>query len=329
MGNHIQALMCHELGDPARLRLETVRASPLGDADVRVAVKAAAVNFPDLLMIQGIYQEKPGLPFTPGLEIAGEVIECGRAVSDLKPGQRVMAFLHRGGGYATEVVVPAAMTLSIPNNMDFDTAAAFPIAYGTAYFALTHRGALRAGETLLVLGASGGVGLAAVEIGKLLGARVIAAARGEEKLQVAREHGADEVIDYEREDIRQRAKAITADRGVDVVFDPVGGSFLHQCVRAMAWEGRVLVVGFASGDIAKVATNLILVKNFSLIGVLFGADFQRHPERGQERFRELFRHFERGALRPRIFKRYPLAQASAALADMTARNVIGKMVLTV
>lgn len=325
----MRAVLCHEYGDTSAIRVEEVASPAMAGDEVRIAVKAAGVNFPDILMIEGKYQVKPPLPFILGLEVAGEVLECGAGVTHVSPGQRVMAFARAGGGYASEIVLPGEIVTPIPDAMDFITAAAFPVAYGTAHFALTHRGTLQAGETLLVLGATGGVGIAAIEVGKLLGARVIAAARGDDKLAIAREHGADEVIDYEREDLRLRLKELTDNRGVDVVFDPVSGDSFTQSMRAIAWEGRILVIGFASGDIASAPTNLVLVKNFSVIGVVFGAHSERFPEETRERFGELFAHYAAGNLKPRIWKTFELKDASQALAEITARKVVGKMVLTV
>ena len=325
----MRAMVCERLGDPADLALRDLPSPPMGPDQVRVAVRAAGVNFPDLLMIEGRYQVKPELPFVPGLEVAGEVLECGERVSHVQPGQRVLAFARAGGGYASEIVLPGAIVTPLPESMDDVTAAAFPIAYGTAHFALTHRGHLAPGETLLVLGATGGVGLAAIEVGKRLGARVIAAARGPDKLAVAREHGADEAVDYAAEDLRERLRELTAGRGVDVTFDPVGGPAFHAALRAGGWEGRVLVVGFASGDIPQVPANLVLVKNLSVIGVVFGAHSDRFPEDTRHRLEALFRDHASGALRPRIWKTFPLEQASRALAGITARRVVGKMVLTV
>jgi NADPH2:quinone reductase len=324
----MRAVLCRTLGDPSAIALEEVPAPPMGAGEVRIAVKAAGINFPDVLMIEGRYQVKPGLPFIPGLEVAGEVMECGDGVTHLGPGQRVLGFARAGGGYASEIVLPGGIVTPIPQSMDFVTAAAFPIAYGTAHFALTHRGRLAKGETLVVLGATGGVGLAAIEVGKVLGARVIAAARGAEKLAIAREHGADEVVDYADEDLRERLRSLTRGHGVDVVFDPVGGAHLERSLRAITWEGRILVIGFASGDIPKVPANLILVKNCSVIGVVFGAHSERFPEDSRRRFAELFAHHAAGSLNPRIWKVYPLAQAASALAEITSRRVIGKMVLT-
>lgn len=325
----MRAVLCRTLGNTADLRVEEVPAPKLGAGEVRIGVKAAGVNFPDILMVEGKYQVKPELPFIPGLEVAGTVLECAAGVTHVKPGDRVLAFARKGGGFAAEVVLPAAIVTPIPAAMDFVTAAAFPVAYGTAHFALEARGQLKAGETLVVLGAAGGVGIAAIEVGKLLGARVIAAAGGADKLEIAREHGADDVIDYKSENLRDRIRELTDGRGADVVFDPVGGSAFDACVRAINWEGRILVIGFASGDIPKVATNLVLVKNFSVIGVVFGEQTWRFPDSSRERLGRLLDHYTAGAFKPRVWKSYPIEQAPAALADMTGRLVTGKMVLTV
>jgi NADPH2:quinone reductase len=295
---------------------------------VRIQVRASGINFPDILMSEGKYQVKPELPFVPGLEVSGVVIECAEGVGQVRPGDRVLAFARRGGGHAEEVVVPAAIVTVIPDAMDFVVAAAFPVAYGTAHFALTHRGHLTAGEVLLVLGASGGVGLAAIEIGKLLGARVIAAASTPEKRAIARQRGADETVDYTTENLRDRVRALTDGKGVDVVFDPVGGEAFKQSVRCVGWEGRILVIGFASGEIPLVATNMILVKNFSLTGVVFGEHSWRYPEDTRLRLTKLLTLYSGGHLRPRVMKTYPLSDAPRALAEVYHRKVMGKLVLT-
>lgn len=325
----MKALLISKLGSVDDLAVGEIPAPALGQGQVRVAVKAAGVNFPDILMAEGKYQVKPDLPFAPGLELAGEVLECSPGVAHVKPGDRVMAFARRGGAYAEEAVVPAGIVTPIPDDMDFVTAAAFPVAYGTAHFALTHRGRLRAGETLLVLGATGGVGLAAIEIGKLLGARVIAAAGSPEKLEIARAHGADAAVDYRQESLRDRVKALTDDKGADVVFDPVGGDAFTQSVRCIGWEGRILVVGFASGEIPKVAANMILVKNFSAIGVVFGEHSWRYPDDTRERLTALLPDVAAGRLRPHVWKTYPLEKANLAMRAIQERQVVGKMVLTI
>ena len=325
----MRAVLCQTLGSIANLSVGEAPAPVLGSNEVRIGVKAAGVNFPDILMVEGKYQVKPDLPFIPGLEVSGVVLECAAGVTHVKPGDLVLSFARKAGGFAEEIVLPAAIVTPIPDAMDFVTAAAFPVAYGTAHFALEARGNLKRGETLVVLGAAGGVGIAAIECGKQLGARVIAAAGGADKLAIAREHGADEVIDYKAENLRDRIRALTDGRGADVVFDPVGGAAFDACVRAIAWEGRMLVIGFASGDIPKVATNLILVKNFSVIGVVFGEQSYRFPNSSRERLGRLLADYARGAYKPRVWKTYPIEQASTALAEMAARRVTGKMVLKV
>jgi NADPH2:quinone reductase len=323
----VKAILCREWGSPETLRLDEAARPPLRPNEARIRVRASGVNFADTLMIAGKYQVRPEFPFTPGLEAAGEVIEIGAAVRHLEPGRRVLAVLRFGGGYAEEIVIDADAVVPIPEAMDFVTAAAFPVAYGTAHFALTHRGHLASGETLLVLGAAGGVGLGAVEIGKELGARVIAAAGGPEKLAVARAHGADELIDYQRESIRDRVRELTGGLGADVVFDPVGGDAFDQALRAVNWEARMLVIGFAAGRIQSVPANLILVKNISVIGVVWGAQAARDPVLISRNLAELLRWWEAGRLRPVVAKTFPLAEAGAAMQALLSRRHAGKIVL--
>ena len=255
------------------------------------------------------------------------MLECAPGVTHVKPGDRVLAFARKGGGFAEEIALPGAIVTPIPDAMDFVTAAAFPVAYGTAHFALEYRGRLQAGETLVVLGATGGVGIAAIEVGKLMGARVIAAAGSPEKLAIAREHGADEVIDYRQENLRDRIKQLTGGKGADVVFDPVGGAAFDDCVRSIAWEGRILVIGFASGDIPKAAANMILVKNFSVVGVVFGEHSWRYPEDSRKRLTRLLKHYEDKAFKPRVWKTSRFTEVASALADLAGRRVTGKIVL--
>jgi len=307
--------------------VEEIEPSHLEHGQVRIGVHAAGVNFPDYLMVTGKYQVKPPLPFTPGIEAAGEIIECAPDVVDLRPGQRVVALARRGGAFASQLTLPAPFVVPIPDTMDFATAAGFSVAYGTAHLALTHRGQLRSGETLLVTGAGGGVGLAAVEVGKRVGARVIAAAGGADKLKIASEHGADDLIDYQTTSLRDRIKDLAG--GVDVVFEPVGGDIFDQCSRVMNWEGRLLVIGFASGRTPSAPANLILVKNYSLVGVVFGAHIEKFPESVRPRIQELLRWYNDGSLRPHISRTFPLDQAAVALNEMAARNVRGKIVLTI
>jgi NADPH:quinone reductase len=323
----MKAIRCREWGAPETLRLEEAESPKLQPHQVRIRVRAAGVNFADTLMVGGRYQVKPPFPFTPGLEAAGEIVEAGAAVANLRAGQRVLAVLRSGGGYAEEIVLDAAAVVPIPAAMGFVTAAAFPVAYGTSHFALTHRGHLQAGETLLVLGAAGGVGLTAVEIGKAMGARVIAAAGGVQKLEVARSRGADELIDYRTESIRDRVRALTDGKGADVVFDPVGGDAFDQALRAVNWEARMLVIGFAAGRIQAVPANLILVKNISVIGVVWGAQSERDPVLISRNLAELLRWWEAGRLKPLVAKVFPLAEAGAAMNALLSRQYAGKIVL--
>jgi NADPH2:quinone reductase len=323
----MRAMVCRAWGAPDLLQLENVRSRALRPGEVRIRVRAAGINFADSLMVGGTYQVKPPFPFTPGLEAAGEVIETGDGVPSLRSGQRVLAVLRDGGGYAEEIVLDAATVLPIPESMDFVTAAAFPVAYGTSHFALTHRGHLQPGETLLVLGAAGGVGLTAVEIGKALGARVIAAAGGTDKLAVARSRGADELIDYRTESLRDRVRELTGGKGADVVYDPVGGDAFDQALRAVNWEARMLVIGFAAGRIQAVPANLILVKNISVIGVVWGAQAERDPVLISRNLAELLRWWEAGRLKPLVARVFPLAEAGAAMNALLSRQYAGKIVL--
>ncbi len=324
----MRALLCRSLGSIDNLEVGELNPPPLTGGHVRIAVRASGVNFPDILMVEGKYQVKPDLPFVPGLELAGEVLECAPDVRGLKPGDRVLAFARFGGAHADEAVVPAAIVTPVPKDMEFVTAAAFPVAYGTAHFALAYRGGLQPGESLLVLGAAGGVGLAAIEVGKSLGARVIAAASSAEKLAVAKRHGADELVNYAETDLRDAVRDMTGGKGVDVVFDPVGGDAFTQSVRCIGWEGRILVIGFASGDIPRVATNMILVKNFSVTGVVFGEHSHRYPTETRQRLTDLLAGYERGHFRPRVMQTYSLDEARYAISELAERRALGKIVLT-
>lgn len=324
----MRALLCRTLGEIANLQVAETADPKCGPGMVRIAVKASGVNFPDILMTEGKYQVKPDLPFIPGLEVAGDVIECGAGVDHLHIGARVLAFARFGGGHAEQIVLPAEIVTPIPPSMDYVTAAAFFVAYGTAHFALAHRGGLQAGETVLVLGAAGGVGLAAIEVAKMLGARVIAAAGSEQKLALARAHGADETINYRSDNLRNQVLALTDQNGVDVVFDPVGGDAFSQSVRCIGWQGRILVVGFASGDIPKVATNMILVKNFSVVGVVFGEHSFRYPSDSRQRMMALLAAYDAAKLTPKVMQTFPLDDAQEALDMLGSRQVMGKLVLT-
>lgn len=322
----MKAQLCEVLGEPDVLRYTDIDDPAPGRDEVLVEVRAAGVNFPDGLVVSGNYQTKPALPFVPGSEAAGIVRAVGADVSGVEVGTRVLAFCGMGG-YAELVTVPATMVFPIPDSMSYVDAAGFAVTYGTSYHGLVDRAELAAGETLLVLGASGGVGLTAVEIGKALGARVIAAASRIDKLALCRDHGADELIDYADEDLKARLKEL-APNGVDVVYDPVGGDHTQAAVRALAWGGRYLTVGYASGDIPKVGLNRLLVVAGSLHGVLWGAWARRNPERNAANMRRLFDWYDRGALRPHVSETYPLAEAPAALNVVMGRGARGKVILT-
>ncbi|MGQ0544336.1 MAG: NADPH:quinone oxidoreductase family protein [Betaproteobacteria bacterium] len=324
----MKAVLCRQFGPPESLVVEDVPSPKAGPGEVVVSVKAASVNFPDVLIIQNKYQFKPPLPFSPGSELAGVVKEAGEGVKAFKPGDKVIAFTTYGA-FAEEVKTEAARLLPLPEGMDFASGAAFLLTYGTSDHALRDRAQLKAGEALLVLGAAGGVGLAAVEIGKALGARVIACASSDEKLAVCRQHGADETIDYATEDLRERIKALTDGKGVDVVCDAVGGPYTEPAFRSIAWRGRLLVVGFAAGDIPKLPLNLALLKGAAVVGVFWGDFARREPKQFAESVRQLGAWYRKGKLRPHVSQTLPLAQAAEALKLMAARQVKGKLVLTV
>ena len=324
----MKAVLCKEYGPPESLVLEDIPSPVPGPGEVVVSVKAASVNFPDVLIIQNKYQVKPPLPFSPGSEVAGVVKTVAADVTLVKPGDRVMAFTTFGG-FAEEVKTEARHLLLVPSGMDFEIAAAFGLTYATSDHALRDRGQLAAGETLLVLGAAGGVGVAAIEIGKALGARVIACASTDDKLAVCRAHGADETINYAEEDLRERVKALTGARGADVVYDPVGGPYTEPALRSIAWRGRLLVVGFAAGDIPKIPLNLTLLKGCSIVGVYWGEFTRREPERFAESMQQLDRWYAEGKLKPHVSKTFPLERAAEALTLMANRDVKGKVVLIV
>jgi NADPH2:quinone reductase len=290
-------------------------------------VKAASVNFPDVLIIQNKYQFKPPLPFSPGSELAGVVKAVGSAVTAFRPGDRVMAFTTYGA-FAEEVKTEAARLLPLPQNMDFVTGAAFVLTYGTSDHALRDRAALKAGETLLVLGAAGGVGLAAIEIGKALGARVIACASSEEKLAVCRSHGAAEGINYATDDLRERIKALTDGRGIDVVYDAVGGPYTEPAFRSLAWRGRLLVVGFAAGEIPKLPLNLPLLKGASVVGVFWGDFARREPKAFGASMQQLGAWYGEGRLKPHVSQTLPLERAAEAIRLLASRQAKGKVVVT-
>ena len=322
----MKAVLCKAWGLPESLVVEEVPSPVPGPGEVLIEVHAAGVNFPDTIIIQKKYQFVPELPFSPGGEVAGIVKAVGEGVKTCKPGDRVIGSATYGG-YAQEMLAKAERVMPIPDGMDFATASAYVLAYGTSLYALKDRARLAAGETLLVLGAAGGVGIAAVEIGKAMGARVIAAASSDDKLALCRERGADETINYATEDLRERVKALTGGKGPDVIYDPVGGPYTEPAVRSIGWDGRFLVVGFAAGDIPKLPLNLTLLKSCSVIGVFWGAFLQRDPKVTQQHMRDLFGLYVSGKVKPPITRSYPLAQAPQALRDVMERRVKGKVVI--
>ena len=323
----MRAVVCRGWGGPSSLAIEEIAEPSPGLGQVRLKVAAAGLNFADTLMIAGKYQEKPAFPFSPGLEVAGTVQETGPGVEGLAVGQRVMAVLDHGG-FAEQALARSEDVFPIPLSMDFATAATFPIAYGTSHIALWERAGLKPGETLLVHGAAGGVGLTAVEIGKALGATVIASANGRDRLEIPAAHGADHLIDTKSEDIRERVREITDGRGADVVYDPVGGEVFDKSLRSIAWSGRLLTIGFASGATPQVPANLLLVKNCSVIGIYWGSYRRQAPQLVAESFRQLFSWFEQGKLKPLVFQSFPLEQAGEALLMLAERRATGKLVLT-
>ena len=322
----MKALLCKAFGPIENLRVEDIQAPTAGLGQVLVSIRAAALNFPDALIVQGLYQVKPALPFSPGAEFAGVVKTVGEGVSHLKVGDRVMALVPHGA-LAEECAVDARGVIPLPDDMDFVTGSALLLTYCTSLHALKDVAKLAAGETLLVLGASGGVGIAAIEIGKLMGARVIAAASSEEKMALCREHGADETIDYARDDLRERVDALTEKRGVDVVYDAVGGAYSEAALRATGWGGRLLVVGFATGDIPRLPLNLALLKERLILGVYWGDWAKRNPKLQQAHLLQLLEWFRDGKIAPPVTEQMPLSGAVDALQRMARREVRGKLVV--
>jgi len=322
----MKAVVCKAWGLPDTLVVEELPDPKPAAGQVALEVKAAGVNFPDVLIIQGKYQFKPELPFTPGSELSGVITALGDGVAGFKVGDKVIAFTAQGA-FAQQIVVPARALMAMPPGMDFDTAAAITLTYGTSHHAVVDRAALKAGETMLVLGAAGGVGLAAIEIGKALGARVIAAASSDDKLAVCRAHGADATINYSTQDLREAIKAATDGKGPDVIYDPVGGIYAEPAFRSIGWRGRYLVVGFANGEIPKLPLNLTLLKGASLMGVFWGEFAKREPNNNMAAMRELMGWLAEGKIRPLISGRYALEETAQALNDMAARKVTGKIVI--
>ena len=324
----MKAYVCREFGPVESHKVEEIEDPRAEAGQVVVDVKAAGVSFPDVLIVQGKYQFQPPFPFSPGGEIAGVISEVGEGVVDWKVGDRVIAMTGNGG--IAEKVVAFEMTLMpLPETMDFKDGAAFPLNYGTTYHALKQRGQLQPGETLLVTGAGGGVGTTAIEIGKAMGAKVIAAASTEEKLEIAKNLGADETINYSDGELKEKVKALTDGLGADVIYDPIGGDIFLQCMRCVNWKGRVLVIGFASGPIPEVPTNLALLKGCSIVGVFWGRFTGAEPEENSKNFDELFALHAEGKLKPQITKSYSLDDAAEAISSSENRKATGKVVIEI
>mgnify|MGYP000854010509 CR=1 FL=1 len=324
----MRAIVCEAWGDPETLKLGELPAPEMGPGQVRIRMRAAGVNFADTVLVRGNYQEKPAFPFAPGLEGAGEILEVADDVTAFAPGDKVMAVVS-SGGFAEEAVCNASTVFALPKGMDFPTAAAFPVAYGTSHLALVHRANLKPGETVLVLGAGGGVGLTAIECAKAIGATVIAAASTSEKLALAAQRGADHLINYTEADLRAELRKLTDGKGVDVVYDPVGGELAEAAMRSMAWCGRLLVIGFASGDVPTFPANYLLVKNISIVGVYWGAYRTKEPEIFRAGFAELATWWEAGKLKPHVSKIFPLAEVPQALAMLESRQSTGRLVIDI
>ncbi|MDB9971846.1 NADPH:quinone oxidoreductase family protein [Alphaproteobacteria bacterium] len=324
----MKALVCKEFGPAKNLKVEEMN-EPIPNSDeVCIKVHAAGVNFPDILMVEGKYQVKPAFPFAPGAEAAGEIISIGENITKYKIGQRVIAMTGHGA-FAEIVKASEKKIIPLNDNVDFETASILPMVYGTSAHALIQRGKLKKGETLLVHGAAGGVGLAAVEIGKAMGARVIATASTDEKCQVAREHGADETINYSNGQFKEIVKSMTDGKGADVIYDPVGGDVFDQSLRCIAWEGRLLVVGFTSGRIPSAPANLALLKSCDIVGVFWGAFVERTPHINLENFEKLYKWIDEGFIKPRISMKVSLENTLDAMQAIADRKIIGKAIVKI
>ena len=323
----MKALLCKKYGPPESLVIEEVPAPVPGAGEVRIGVHAAGVNYPDNLMIVGKYQMQPPLPFSPGFELAGEILEVSDGVTHLQPGQRIAA-TSMGGAMAEEICVPATNVMPIPDMMDFSSAAGFIITYGTSYHALRQRAQLQPGEKLLVLGAGGGFGLTAVEIGHLMDAEVYAAASSADKLELAESRGATHLINYSEGSLRDQVRELTDGQGVNVIYDPVGGDLFTDCLRSVDWGGRILIIGFASGSIPDIPANMPLLKGISIVGVFWSTFAQREPEANLQNMRELLTWFEQGNLKPCISRTYSLEDAPQAMQALLERRASGKLVVT-
>ncbi len=322
----MRALVCKELGSTDKLVIEQQADPTAGPGEVLVRVHAAGINFPDILVIKGLYQVKMEPPFIPGNEAAGVVVAVGEDVVRYQPGERVI-IMPQGAAFAELCAVGVERVVPMPANLNFEQAAGFAITYGTSYHALKQGANLQAGETVLVLGAAGGVGIAAVECARAMGARVIAAASSDEKLAFARAAGADETINYSEESLKDRCKALTRGKGVDVVYDPVGGELAQQALRALAWHGRYLVIGFASGDIPDFPANIALLKEASIVGIWWGTWLLNHPQAAEQNMQELFGMVAEGILKPRVTESWPLENYAQAFNSITTRSARGKVIL--
>jgi NADPH2:quinone reductase len=324
----MKAILCTRAGTADHLELADLPDPVAGPREAVVRIATAALNFFDTLIIAGKYQYKPALPFSPGAEFAGVIESLGPDVSGFAVGDRVTGYV-RYGAARERLAIPASRLTKLPANLDFDRAAGLSVTYGTSYYALKNRADLKRGETLAVLGASGGVGLAAVELGKLMGARVVACASSDDKLAFARAHGADATVNYAASDLRDELKRLGGDHGIDVIYDPVGGPYAEAALRAIAWEGRFLVVGFAAGEIPKLPLNLALLKSCDIRGVFWGSWTEREPQQHHANMADLVRWCAEGKLSAHVHAAYPLADAARALNDIAARKVMGKVVLTI
>ena len=320
----MKAIVCNNFGPIKNIEYKEVDEPILNEDSILIRVKSVGVNFPDGLLVQGKYQLKPETPFIPGMEVAGEVIALGSMQSDFTVGDRIAA-LSQLNGYAEKAVVKISSTFKIPENMSYDDACALLCAYGTSHYALKQRGQLKKGETLVVLGASGSTGIAAIQIGKIMGAKVVAVTSNSEKQKIAKENGADISIGYDN--LKEKLKEISAGKGIDVIFDPVGGDAFDTIARTMARKGRLLVIGFASGTIPKLAVNLALVKEFSVVGVFWGAFTRAEPDEYKLNMIELFNWYQKGLLKPLIEESYPLSQAASVLEKILDRSSKGKITL--
>lgn len=322
----MKAVVCTQYGGPEALEVKEIDSPAVGKGMVKIDVKAAGVNYPDALIIQGKYQFRPDPPFTPGGEVSGVVSEVGEGVTNVKVGDRVLSLLMAHGGFAEQVVTPAMMAVPIPDAMPYDHAAGFLMTYGTTYHALKQRGKLVPGETLAVLGAAGGTGITAVELGKVMGATVIACASSDEKLALTKEYGADTLINYSDGSLKDMLKQATGGKGVDVIYDPVGGDYCEQAFRAIAWKGRFLVIGFVAG-IPKLPTNLALLKGADVVGVFWGGFTQKEPEVNIQNTLELLELYADGKIKPHISEHFALDDAPKAIAHLAARKAKGKVVV--